>query len=124
MRPVKTCSGVVAAGVLAWLLMMPPFSVTPAGKTFVDTGAPVSRWETFSSHPNDTQCRKHRDELREQLEKAAASHKETVKKGSDKGSAEKSQTAFATLRQRAAAARCVSSDDPRLRTPSASPTAK
>jgi hypothetical protein len=123
MGPLKTCSGLVAASLVAWLLLMPPFSVTPNGKTYVDTGAPIYNWETFSSHPSDTDCRKHRDKLREELEKAAASNKEEVKKGSNK-KVDKSQVAFATLRERADAARCVSSSDIRLRTPSASPAAR
>ncbi len=123
MRPIKSFSELFAASLVAWLLLMPPFSVTPEGKTFVDTEAPISNWETFSSHPSDTECRKHRDKLREELERAAASNREEVNKGSNK-KGDKSQVAFATLRERADAARCVSSRDIRLRAPSASPTAK
>ena len=107
---------------------MPPFSVTPDGKTFVDTQAPISNWETFSRHSNDTECRKHRDQLRAELEKAAPSNQQQVKIGSGKkGSkkeADEGQTAFATLRKRAESARCVSTSDFRLRAPSASPTTK
>ena len=123
MGPLKTYSGLYAAGLAAWLLLMPPLSVTHDGKTVVDTGAPISNWETFSKLPNDTECRKHRDKLRQTLAKAAASNGEEVKKGSDKNG-DKGQTAFATLRERADVARCVSSDDIRLRSPAASPTAK
>ncbi len=121
----KSCSA-VASGLFAWLLLMPPFSVTPAGKTFVDTGAPLYSWETFSSHPNDTECLKRRDKLRDELEKAASSVQPLKKnpgKGSDKDS-DKSQTAFATLRERAGAARCVSSTDQRMRAPAAQPAGK
>lgn len=111
----------MAASLTAWLLLLPPFSVTPAGKNSVDTGAPLSQWEAFSTLPNATECRKHRDSLREQLDKAAASS-EPVK--STKKKDNKKQAAFAVLRERAAAARCISADDPRLRAPAASPTAK
>jgi hypothetical protein len=123
MKLVTMCSGLLAASLTAWLLLIPPFSVTPAGKTFVDTGAPLPRWETFSSHASAAECSSRRDKLREQLESAAASTGESVKKGSSK-QAEKTQAAFATLRQRVASARCVSGSDARLRTPAASPTAR
>jgi hypothetical protein len=129
MRPSNTFRELFAASlVFSWLLLMPPFSVTPDGKTFVDTGAPTSKWETFSSHPNDTDCRKHRDQLRAELDKAVASNQPEVKIGSGKKGPKKEtdegQTAFSTLRKRAEAARCVSSGDVRLRAPAASPSAK
>jgi len=119
MRPNRTCSGILSASLVTWLLLMPPLSISPAGKTSVDTGAPLSRWETLSTHADDTACRKHRDSLRAALAKSAA-ETQPVKKDSGKD-AEKSKVAFATLRQRAAAARCLASSDPRLRAPSASP---
>jgi hypothetical protein len=119
----KPCGGLFAASLLAWLLLMPPFSVTPNGKAFVDPGAPLFSWETFSSHANDSECRKHRDQLKAELEKAAAESQPRAIKPSKK-KADKSQVAFATLRERAEAARCVSSTDIRLRRPAASPTAK
>jgi hypothetical protein len=119
----KTCGGLFAAGLLAWLLLMPPFSVTPNGRAFVDTGALIFNWEAFSSHANDSECRKHRDQLRAELEKAAASYQPAVRT-SPKKKADKNQVAFSTLRERAEAARCVSSTDVRLRRPAASPTAK
>jgi len=121
----KICGGLTAASLIAWLLLMPPFSVTPAGKTFVDSGAPLSGWEVFSQHANDAECRKHRDELRIQLDKALSSTKASDVKTPDKKHAgkapSKSQEVFATLRERAGAARCVNADDARLRKPS--PTA-
>ena len=123
MGPIQSCNGLIVASLVAWLLLMPPFSVTPDGKTFVNSEAPVSNWETFSSHPSDTDCRTHRDKLRAELEKAAGSNRREVKKGSNK-KADESQVAFATLRERVDAARCVSSGDLRLRTPAASPTAR
>ena len=122
------CRGISLAGLLAWLLLMPPFSVTPAGKTFIDSGAPLSSWEVFSQHATEAECRKHRDELRAQLEKAIASAvpdtTASQKSGKKhKGAApSKSQEIFATLRQRAAVARCVDSN--RLPKPEASPTHK
>jgi hypothetical protein len=130
MKTRKVCGGLVAASLIAWLLLMPPFSVTPAGKTFVDSGAPLSEWETFSQHASDTECRKHRDELRVQLDKAVASSPvpaDTGKSGkSDKKRADKarskSQEVFATLKRRAAVARCVNSNDARLKKPAAAPT--
>ncbi len=123
MRLLKTCNALIAAGLAAWLLLLPPFSVSPSGKTVVDSGAPLSRWETFSSLPTDTQCRKHRDTLRAQLAKAAASTGEAAE-GTSSKKADKKTAAFAMLRERAAAARCVSSTDPRLRAPAATATAK
>jgi hypothetical protein len=119
MQPLTTCGG-LAAALTAWLLLLPPLSVTPAGKNFVDTGAPLFQWETFSTLSTDTQCRKHRDALRAQLANSAtaAPKSSSGKKGGP------SRAAFATLRERAAAARCVSSTDPRLHTPAATATAK
>ena len=73
MRTIQSCGRLGAASLIAWLLLMPPFSVTPAGKTFVDTHAALSRWEVLSRHASDTECLKHRDDLRAQLEKAAES---------------------------------------------------
>jgi hypothetical protein len=124
MGPLKTCNSLMAAGLAAWLLLLPPFSVSPSGKTVIDSGAPLSQWETFSSLPTDTQCRKHRDTLRAQLAKVAASTTEGVEEGTSSKKADKKAAAFAMLRERAAAARCVSSTDPRLRAPSATATAK
>jgi hypothetical protein len=126
----KVCGGLSAASLIAWLLLMPPFSVTPAGETFVDSGAPLFSWEVFSQHANDTECRKHRDELRVQLDKAVASTvpdtAKSDKSGKKRGSKArtKSQEVFATLKQRAAIARCVDSHDARLRKPAAAPTPK
>jgi hypothetical protein len=118
----KHGGGLLAASLFAWILMMPPLSVSPAGKTVVDTGAPLSRWESFSRHSSAGDCRKHRDHLRQQVEQAAASTvQEPVKKGSDKEADKAPTPPFATLRQRAAAARCVSSSDSRLARPAARP---
>ncbi|MGO9059952.1 MAG: hypothetical protein ACLQU2_21610 [Candidatus Binataceae bacterium] len=118
----KICGGLIAASLIGWLLLMPPFSVTPAGKTFVDSGAPLSSWEVFSHHATDAECRKHRDELRIQLDQAVSSAKPSNSKTSDKQHAgkalSKSQEVFATLKARAAVARCVDGNDARLRTPS------
>jgi hypothetical protein len=119
----KVCNGIIAAAIAAWLLLLPPFSVTLGGKTYVDTGAPLSQWETFSSHQSDDECLKHRDQLRQQVEKAVGPYKGEVKKGSGK-EGDASQVAFGTLRERLASARCVSSSDASLRTPAASPSAK
>jgi hypothetical protein len=121
MRPVISCSG-IAAVLVTWVLVMPPFSVTPAGKNFVDTRAPLYRWETLSSHPDSAACIKHRDQMRESLEKTAASNVTPTKKGSRKN--EKAQAAFAGLRERLAGSRCVSSTDPLLHTPAPTPKAK
>jgi hypothetical protein len=126
----KICGGLIAASLIAWLLLMPPFSVTPAGETFVDAGGPLYSWEVFSQHATDTECRKHRDDLRAQLDKAVASTvpdtgklDKSDKKGGGKGRT-KSHEVFATLKQRAAIARCVSSKDARLSKPAAAPTHK
>jgi hypothetical protein len=107
MKGMKNCRALSLASLLGWLLLMPPFSVTPAGKTFVDTKAALDRWEVFSEHPSATECRKHRDDLRAQLEKSTAAEKDP----------DKSKQAFATLKERAASARCVASDDPKLHRP-------
>jgi hypothetical protein len=120
MRPMINCS-VIGGVVAAWLLVVPPFSVTPAGKTFVDASAPLFRWEKLSSHSDNIECVKHRDQLRESLEKAA-SNAIPIKKGA--GEKNKTQAAFAGLRARLASARCVSSTDPRLSVPTAAPTAQ
>ena len=124
----KVCGGLIAASLIAWLLLMPPFSVTPAGETFIDSRAPLFSWEVFSQHANDTECRKHRDDLRVQLDKAVAStvpdtgkSDKSDKKGGVKART-KRQEVFATLKQRAAVARCVDSNDERLRKPAAVPT--
>jgi hypothetical protein len=107
---------------------MPPFSVNPAGKTVVDTQASLPHWEVLSSHASDTECRKHRDALRAQLEKATDSQMDTgegsIKPGDKTNgkAADKRKEVFATLKQRAAAARCVASNDVRLVTPIPSPT--
>jgi len=127
MRTKQPCAHLGAASLIAWLLLMPPFSVNPAGKTFVDTHASLPRWEVLSRHASDTECRKHRDALRAQLEKAAQAQvdagegpgKLTEKTGK---AADKRKEVFATLKQRAAAARCVTSNDARLITPIPSPT--
>jgi hypothetical protein len=125
----KVCGGLMAASLIAWLLLLPPFSVTPAGETYVNSGAPLSSWEIFSRHDNDTECRKHRDDLRVQLDKAVASTVPDTAKSdkSDKAGAKaraKSQQVFASLKRRAASARCVNSNDARLRKPAAAPTPK
>lgn len=128
------CRGVTVAALLAWLLLLPPFSVTPNGKTFIDSGAPLSNWEVFSQHSADAECRKHRDDVRAQLDKAIASvvpdTNQSEKSGKPEkpgkkhkgGATAKSHEVFVTLRQRAAIARCVNSNDKRLRKPEASPT--
>ncbi len=121
MRCLTGCSE-VAAILTAWLLLIPPFSVTPAGKNFVDTRAPLYRWEMLSSHPDSAACMKHRDQMRESLEKAATSNVPSTKKGSSKN--DKAQAAFAGLRERLASSRCVSSADPLLHAPSPTPKAK
>jgi len=82
MGRMKICGALMAASLAGWLLLLPPFSITPAGKNFVDTGAPLYQWETFSTLPDATQCRRHRDSLRQQLEKAAASFSEPVQSAS------------------------------------------
>ena len=134
-QPMKPCGALSLAGLIAWLLLMPPLAVTPAGKTVVDAKASLPNWEVFSRHKSDAECRKHRDDLRSQLQKAIDSSKESGvaptntpgqagAKPAGKGgkTPNKSAEAFATLTQRATAARCVASDDPQLRTPAASPT--
>src|SRR5579883_2392775 len=103
----------VFASLMAWLLLMPPLSVTPAGKTKVDTGASLSNWETVSSHPDAAQCARRRDQLRAQVEKAASENQPGLKSKPGKDS-DSGQVAFAILRQRIAAARCVAGKDPRL----------
>src|SRR5260370_12959614 len=120
------CGGLTMPSLIAGLLLMPPLSVTPAGKTVVDTQASLANWEVFSRHKNDTECRKHRDDLRSQLEKAIESSKESslspLKTPDKKSKApEKKGEAFATLKQRATAARCVASNDPLLRAAASSP---
>lgn len=128
MRTIQPCGRVGAASLIAWLLLMPPFSVTPAGKTFVDTQAAVNRWEVLSRHASDTECLKHRDDLRAQLEKAAESKTDSSdasgksQQQTTTKAAAKRQEVFATLKQRAAAARCVASTDARLVAPAPSPT--
>jgi hypothetical protein len=133
MNTTKVCGGLNAATLIAWLLLLPPFSVTPAGETYVNPGAPLFSWEVFSRHDNDTECRKHRDDLRVQLDKAVASTvpdtgKSNKSDKSGKAAAKapaKSQEVFANLKRRAASARCVNSDDARLRQPAAAaPTPK
>jgi hypothetical protein len=118
MGPIRNCGAitVIAAG---WLLLMPPFSLTPAGKTFIDASAPLYRWETLSSHGDNTECQKHRDQLRQEL--AKASNGAPAKEGK---SGDKAQAAFAGLRARLGSARCVSSTDPRLRLPTPSSKGK
>jgi hypothetical protein len=128
----KVCGGLIAASLIAWLLLLPPFSVTPAGETYINSGAPLFSWEVFSQHANDTECRKHRDDLRVQLDKAVAStvpdtgkkDKSDKKSGGKASAKSKSQEVFATLKKRAAIARCVDSNDARLRKPAAAPTPK
>lgn len=120
MKVTRNC-GAIGAMMAGWMLLVPPFSVTPAGKTFVDTGAPLYRWETLSKHNDDSECMKHRNQMREEIEKAAASNSEP-QKGSKPN--EKAQAAFAGLRARMGGARCVSSTDSRLRAPSPSPKAR
>ncbi|GEM_PF-6263448 len=113
MKRLVNC-GMVAAAAAAWLLLVPPFSVTRAGRTVVDASAPLYRWEILSSHSDNGECVKHRDQLRASLEKAATSNTAPVKKGAqDKGQA----PAFAGLRARLASARCVSSTNPLLQVP-------
>jgi hypothetical protein len=128
MRTIKLCGHLGAASLIAWLLLMPPFAIAPGGKTFVDTQASLPKWEVFSRHATDTECRKHRDALRAQLEKATESQ---IDAGADSGktaqktaskASDKPKQVFATLKQRAAAARCVASNDPRLVAPIPSPT--
>jgi hypothetical protein len=114
MRPIVNC-GTIAAVATAWLLLVPPFSVTPAGKTFVDATEPLYRWETLSTHSDNIECVKHRDQLRESLEKAAASNSTPIAKGPREKN--QPQAAFAGLRARLASARCVSSTDPRIQAP-------
>ncbi len=128
MKTMQPCAHLGAASLIAWLLLMPPFSVNPAGKTFVDTHASLSRWEVLSRHASDTECRQHRDALRAQLEKAAEAQVDegegsakTPQKTTGKA-ADKRKEIFASLKQRAAAARCVASNDARLVTPIPSPT--
>lgn len=48
MKTMQPCAHLGAASLIAWLLLMPPFSVNPAGKTFVDTHASLSRWEVLA----------------------------------------------------------------------------
>jgi hypothetical protein len=122
MQGMRTCGGLAAVSLLAWLLLVPPLSISGAGKTVVDITAPVSRWEALSKHSSAAECSKHRDDLRAQLEKAAPSTGGSDQNPSAKRSnkpSDKSKAAFATLKERAAAARCVADNDPRLRPPSA-----
>ena len=128
MRTKQPCGHLGAASLIAWLLLMPPFAIAPGGKTVVDTQASLPKWEVFSRHASDTECRKHRDALRAQLEKATESQTDagagpgkTAQKTATKA-ADKPKEIFATLKQRAAAARCVASTDARLVAPLASPT--
>jgi hypothetical protein len=114
MKPIGNC-GAIAAIAAGWLLLMPPFSVTPAGKTFIDASAPLYRWEILSSHSDNTDCLKHRDKLREQLKQASSSAAPAKTEGK---SGDKAQAAFAGLRARLGSARCISSTDPRLHPPS------
>ncbi|SRR5579883_2521603 len=110
----KCATAHIMAALAAWLLLMPPLSVTPAGKTTVDAGAPLSNWETLSTHSSAAECAKRLDQLREQVENAAASIQPAAK-GKAARNSDHGQIAFATLKERAAAARCISSTDARLR---------
>ena len=123
-----TPSGHMRAASLAWLLLLPPFSITSAGKTFVDTQAALSRWEILSRHDSDTECLKHRDQLRAELDQAAESNADSSAESAVKPPAKtttkataKRREVFATLKQRVAAARCVASSDARLAAPTLSP---
>jgi hypothetical protein len=128
MRP--TPSGHLgAASLIAWLLLLPPFSITSAGKTFVDAQAALSRWEVLSRHDSDSQCLKHRDQLRAELDRAAASNvdspgesaNQTPEKAAAKATGKRKEV-FAALKHRVAAARCIASNDARLAAPVPSPT--
>jgi hypothetical protein len=115
MQETRSCGGVLAASLLAWLLLMPPLSISGAGKTVVDMREPLSRWEVFSTHHTAAECSKHRDELRAQLEKAAPSPPPPASQSGKHPAT--ANTAFATLRERAAVARCIADNDPRLHPP-------
>jgi hypothetical protein len=118
MQGMTTCGGLAAAGLLAWLLLMPPLSISGAGKTVVNMTAPLSSWEVLSRLPGSDQCRKRRDDLRAQLEKAGTEGADQNGSANAKPS-DQSKAAFATLKERATAARCVADNDPRLRPSSA-----
>ena len=91
---------VTAVTVLGWVLLMPPFSINPAGKVVVDAAAPLSKWEALSDHPSAAECRKHREQLLSSLGKTSPPKKD--------------HDVHETLKKRAAAAKCVASNDSRL----------
>jgi hypothetical protein len=115
MGPNRTNGGLLAASLIAWLLMLPPLSITSGGKTVVDGNAPLYHWENFSTHPTTKACRDHRDQLRVELQQAGGPTPAPPKKGEK--AADTNQIAFGLLRQRATAARCISSTDSRLKAP-------